>query len=114
MVTRPSNKGERHWTFFTNHGVVFFHILNHPGDTIRRIADHLGLAERTVAGILHDLRKDGYVSVMKEGRRNRYVARPDLPIRDLSMTEFSVEDFFFEPPSREDDTNLDDRSFVAD
>ncbi|MBI4313112.1 MAG: transcriptional regulator [Chloroflexi bacterium] len=99
----------RHWTFLTNHGVVFFHILQHPGDTIRRIADHLGLAERTVAGILHDLRQEGYVSVIKEGRRNRYVVRPDLPMRHHSLDEFSVEDFFFElSPDKEKDTQAAD------
>jgi hypothetical protein len=108
MTSKPTGT-QKHWAFFTNHGMVFFHILQHPGDTIRLVANHLGLAERTVAGILHDLRKDGYVSVMKEGRRNRYVVRPDLPMRHHSLTEFSVEDFFFEPTP-----DGDDRTRAAD
>ncbi|MBI4202249.1 MAG: AsnC family transcriptional regulator [Chloroflexi bacterium] len=92
----------KHWTFLTNHGVVFFHIMQNPGDTIRRIADRLRLAERTVAGILHDLKEAGYVSVTKEGRRNRYIVQPDLPMRHHSMQEYSVEDFFFELSSGEE------------
>ncbi|GEM_PF-1473772 len=105
LPVRPQSNKPRGWTFFTNHGHVFFHILQHPGDTIRRIADHMGLAERTVAGILHDLREDGYVTIVKEGRRNRYVVRPDLPMRHSSLEDFAVEDFFFEPKSAVEDNS---------
>ena len=71
MVTR-----ERQWTLFTNHGAVFIHLLEHPEITIRAIADDLDLAERTVVGVLQDLRIGGYLLVRKEGRNNVYRVNP--------------------------------------
>jgi len=58
----------RHWTLFTNHAAVFIHLLEHPEATIRTIADELGLAERTVVGVLQDLRREDYLLVRREGR----------------------------------------------
>lgn len=71
MVTR-----ERHWTLFTNHAAVFIHLLEHPEATIRTISGQLDLAERTVVGVLRDLRREGYFLVRKEGRRNVYQMNP--------------------------------------
>lgn len=62
----------RQWTIFTNHAAVLFYLLEHPDATIRRIADDLDLAERTVTGVVHDLRDDGYLLVRKDGRQNIY------------------------------------------
>ena len=64
----------RHWTLFTNHAAIFFHLLEHPDATIRRIADELDLAERTVVGVLANLREDGYLLVQREGRHNVHQA----------------------------------------
>ena len=85
---------DKQWTFLTNHGAVFLHLINHPGDTIRQISDHLNLAERTVAGILADLRRDGYISATKSGRHNVYTIHPDLPMRHSSQPSQTVSEFF--------------------
>ena len=82
---------DRQWTFLTNHGAVFLHLVIHPGDTIRQISDHLDLAERTVAGILQDLRRAGYISATKMGRHNVYTIHSNLPMRHPSQT---VDEFF--------------------
>lgn len=71
----------RHWTIFTNHAAVLLYLLEHPDATIRRIADDLDLAERTVMGVLHDLRTEGYISVRKEGRHNVYGVNPQAHMR---------------------------------
>ena len=67
---------ERQWTLFTNHAAIFIHLLEHPEATIRSTADELGLAERTVVGVLHDLRREDYVLVRREGRHNVYQMNP--------------------------------------
>jgi len=85
---------KRNWTFLTSHGVVFLHIVRNPEDTITRTADALGLAERTVASILADLRDDGYVSVSKKGKSNVYSVHPNLPMRHPSHAHYTVRDFF--------------------
>ena len=60
-----ANGKDKRWTFLTNHAVVYFHLLDRPKDTIREISDTLNLAERTVAGILADLRAEG----VRRGRK---------------------------------------------
>jgi len=82
------------WTFLTSHGVVFLYLVDHPQATIRRISDDLGLAERTVAGILADLKQDGYISVGKNGKFNIYTVYFDLPMRHPAQSHFTVGEFF--------------------
>jgi hypothetical protein len=43
------------------------------------IADTLGITERRAHGIVTDLAEAGYVVKQKDGRRNRYPARPGSP-----------------------------------
>ncbi len=62
--------------------------------TIRTISDDLGLAERTVAKILVDLKDAGYISVGKIGKFNVYTVYFDLPMRAPSQSHFTVGDFF--------------------
>jgi DNA-binding transcriptional ArsR family regulator len=80
------------WTFLTNHGGVFLHLVKHPGDTIRLVSDHLGLAERTVAGIIADLREGGYLLAEKRGTQNVYTVNPDLSMRHPAVAEYNVSD----------------------
>ncbi len=60
------------WTFLTNHGSVLAHIAGHPDDTLRKIAERIGLTERTTASIVADLRQAGYIKVTRRGRHNHY------------------------------------------
>jgi DNA-binding MarR family transcriptional regulator len=71
----------RQWTIFTNHAAVLLYLLEHPDATIRRIADDLDLAERTVTGVVHDLRDEGYLLVRKIGRHNVYQINLDGQMR---------------------------------
>jgi hypothetical protein len=69
---------ERQWTLFTNQVTVFIPLLEHPEATIRTIAAKLGLAERTVVGVLQDLRRGGYLLVRKEEWHKVYGVNPEL------------------------------------
>jgi len=86
--------GGRAWHFLTNHALVYLHLVEHPGDTIRQISDHLVLAERTVAGVIADLKRDGYVSVEKSGRRNTYTVVTEMPMRHQPVAHYTVQEFF--------------------
>jgi predicted transcriptional regulator len=85
---------KRNWTFLTSHAVVLLHIVKTPDDTIKKIAQEVNLAERTVAAILSDLRKDGYVAVTKRGKTNFYTLNPDMPMRRPAHAHYSVRTFF--------------------
>jgi hypothetical protein len=54
----------------------------------------LNLAERTVVGVLHDLREEGYIFVQKEGRHNVYRLNPSLPMKRPEHADHTLEGFF--------------------
>ena len=47
----------------------------------RDIAERVGITERAAQAIVADLVEAGYVSRIKEGRRNRYEVNAELPLR---------------------------------
>lgn len=69
------------WTFLTNHAHVLFCIAEDPFVRIRDIALKVGITERAVQRIVADLEDKGYLSIYKEGRRNRYELDLHLPLR---------------------------------
>ncbi len=82
------------WYFITNHASVFFYLLRKPDATVRQVSDDLGIAERTVTGILADLRREGYVESHKVGKRNVYMLHTELPMRKRGESEYSLQEFF--------------------
>jgi len=60
------------WTFLTNHAHVLFCIARDPEVRLRDVAARVGITERAVQRIVTDLEAEGYLTVSKEGRRNRY------------------------------------------
>ncbi len=60
------------WTFFSNHGHVYFILATNEGITVREIAMKVGITERSVIGIIQDLVEAGYIEREKVGRSNRY------------------------------------------
>jgi len=69
------------WTFLTNHAHVLFCIALDPEVRLRDVALRVGITERAVQRIVTDLEAEGYLAVTKEGRRNRYEVRRELPLR---------------------------------
>ena len=56
-------------------------IWNTPGVKVREISQLVGVTERAVLRIIHELVDAGFVSIEKVGRENRYSVTPDIPLR---------------------------------
>lgn len=81
------------WTLLTNHGAVMVYLNSRPGDTIRSMADALGMSERTVAAVIADLRAEGYIVVHRDGRRSRYEINHEMPLRRAFFPGTTIGDF---------------------
>ena len=69
------------WTLLTNHGHVLVCVAADPQTRVRDIAAAVGVTERAVQQILHDLEEAGYLLRERVGRRNRYRIDPDARFR---------------------------------
>ncbi|MEX0683616.1 MAG: winged helix-turn-helix domain-containing protein [Dehalococcoidia bacterium] len=66
------NPISNHWYLVSSHGAVLFYIAVNPDCTIREIADEMSLTQRTVWGLIGDLRRAEMLDVRREGRRHHY------------------------------------------
>jgi DNA-binding transcriptional regulator LsrR (DeoR family) len=69
------------WTFLTNHAHVLVCIAQERDVRLAELARMVGIGERAVHRIVHDLVEAGYLTVRKEGRRNIYDIDLDRPLR---------------------------------
>lgn len=69
------------WTFLTNHAHVIVCIAADPTVRIRDLAARVGITERAVQRIIGELEAAGYLTHEREGRRNVYRVRSNLPLR---------------------------------
>ena len=69
------------WTFLTNHAHVLVCIAGRSDIRLSEVADQVGFGERAVHRLVHELEAAGYVTVVKEGRRNLYEIDLDRPLR---------------------------------
>ncbi len=69
------------WTFLTKHGAVLVIIARNKTTRVKDIAGELGIGQRSVWRILHDLEDGGYIYRMKKGRLNHFSINQDLPLR---------------------------------
>jgi DNA-binding MarR family transcriptional regulator len=81
FMKSSSRKGDHSWRFVTNHAHVLECISGDPTARLRDIAATVGITERTAAQIVNDLEQAGYLRKTRDGRRNRYEIREDLPLR---------------------------------
>ncbi len=70
-----------HWYLVSSHGSILFYIAVHPECTIRQIADDMALTQRTIWGLIGDLRRAGMLHVRRDGRRHHYTVNLDAPFR---------------------------------
>ena len=82
------------WTFLSNHANVLLCIARERGIRLRDVAVRVGITERAVQRIVGDLEASGYLSRVREGRRNRYEIHGDLPLRHPSIAHREVRILF--------------------
>lgn len=80
------------WSFFTNHARVLICIARDPGIRLRDLAVALDVTERSAYGIVADLVEAGYVVKDKDGRRNRYQVKAQLPLPESLGRERTIGD----------------------
>jgi Mn-dependent DtxR family transcriptional regulator len=68
------------FTFLTNHTHVLVAIAKTPDIRMRDIAAEVGITERAVQRIVEDLSAIGYLTIIKDGRRNLYEIQADRPL----------------------------------
>jgi DNA-binding IclR family transcriptional regulator len=80
-----NGKVSTNWYLVSSHGSVLFYIAVHPDCTIREIADDMALTQRTVWGLIGDLRRAGMLDVRREGRRHHYTVNLDAQFRHPTL-----------------------------
>jgi predicted transcriptional regulator len=81
---------DKQWTFLSNYGHVLVHLARNPEARIRDIAGAIGITERSALGIVSDLEREGYISVEKVGRRNKYRVNNKLKFRHSMESHKSI------------------------
>jgi hypothetical protein len=74
-------KHAHRWTFLSNHAHVLIVLFAQPGIVLRSVAARVGITERAVQRIIHDLEEQGCIRREKVGRQNRYEVLADQPLR---------------------------------
>lgn len=80
----------KEWSLWSSHGIVLVFIALHPGSTVADIADGLSLTQRTIWGIVGDLRRAGVLVVSREGRRHRYSVNQAATFRHPAIPEIPL------------------------
>lgn len=78
MANKPHLNG---WYIWSSHGTVLFYIALHPDTTIPEIADALCLTQRTIWGVVGDLRRADMLTIRRIGRRHHYRVNLDATFR---------------------------------
>ena len=81
------------WTFLSNHGHVLVSLARDPDARTRDVAAAVGITERAVQQIIHDLVEQGYVEKVKVGRRNRYTVVRSAHLRHQQVSRITLGKF---------------------
>jgi DNA-binding Lrp family transcriptional regulator len=91
------------WDFLTNHAHVLLCVAHDSAIRLRDIADAVDITERAAHRILSELVEEGYVLRERQGRRNRYEVKPEVPLRHPMMKKRQVGELIevlVRPPGR--------------
>jgi DNA-binding IclR family transcriptional regulator len=78
------------WTFLTNHAQVLVCIANDSGIRLRDIGDRVAITERAAHRIVTELAAAGYITRMRNGRRNSYTINAAAPLPDPVAREQNI------------------------
>jgi DNA-binding Lrp family transcriptional regulator len=73
--------GSISWTFLTNHAHVLICLHLESGLSLREVSLRVGITERAVQKIVGDLEEAGVLLRHRQGRKNNYEIRADIPLR---------------------------------
>ena len=82
----------QHWTLLSSHGLVLVYLASQPRATVREAASSLGLSERRVVSIIHDLEAAGVVRSTRAGRRKWYEVDPNAQFRHPLVKHVKLQD----------------------
>lgn len=71
-ATLPRPPEAARWTFLSNHAYVLIELHANPQQVLREVATKIGITERAVQRIVHELEAEGYLTRERVGRRNQY------------------------------------------
>ena len=89
MLKQGSQTSVSRWDFL-NHAHVLVCVAHDSGIRLRDIAAAVSITERAAHRILSELVEEGYVLRERQGRRNRYQVKPELPLRHPLVQEREV------------------------
>lgn len=78
------------WTLLTSHGHVLVHVAANPTATVREITEALGISERRVIAVLHDLEEAGMVRSRRVGKRKHHKVIATARFRHPSLRHVPV------------------------
>jgi DNA-binding MarR family transcriptional regulator len=81
----PNHSITNHWYLVSSHGAVLFYVAVNPDCTIREIADDMSLTQRTVWGLIGDLRRADMLMIRREGRRHHYTVNLDARFKHPTL-----------------------------
>ena len=91
MVTKSASiEGAQNWTFLSNHAHVLVCVAKNPDVRLSEVAELVGIRERTVHRIVHELIDAGYIAVTRVGRNNVYSVDLDKPLRHPLEAEHNI------------------------
>ena len=79
------------WTFLSNHAHVLVCVAKNPDVRLSEVAALVGIRERTVHRIVHELLDAGYISVTKDGRNNVYSVDLEKPLRHPLEADHNIQ-----------------------
>jgi predicted transcriptional regulator len=92
MPKKPaSTEASQTWTFLSNHAHVLVCVAKNPDVRLSEVAALVGVRERTVHRIVHELIDAGYISVTKVGRNNVYSVNLDKPLRHPLEADHNIQ-----------------------
>ena len=80
------------WSFLTNHAHTLVCLARNPDQTLREVANSIGVTERAVQRIVSDLEQAGVLTRHRLGRRNRYEIHTDVPMVNPGEDQCEVGD----------------------
>ena len=84
-------ENSQNWTFLSNHAHVLVCVAKNPDVRLSEVAALVGIRERTVHRIVHELLDAGYISVTKDGRNNVYSVDLDKPLRHPLEADHNIQ-----------------------